>query len=323
MPDWYIFENGPITKYVLGNEFYYEPLTEDDKWVRYFGIIPKSVPLITSLFNRTSAVMSRLITGLPIPPAIPAVRGSARNLRPPRGLRPPPPPPPSSVPPPPLIHTIDGGERFNSLEINAETLAKGRMALRSSLSDTVESIDFAEALAEGPGLDLSLFAPSADDKISAIKEISLDETVSESVYETTQESFGSDISDDDDDSDSSTEVKPKPKQKVHEEVEEEKMTGLSPAQQEALKKQQAKHEEAMSEAKLAMAKMPQTATEVLIPEKEDEANAPPPYKYYKLDEDPVEVEKLLQDAPDFENKVTLDSPPEYLALETASQFKNL
>ena len=37
VPDWYIFANGPITKYMLGNnaysEFYYEPLTEDDKWV--------------------------------------------------------------------------------------------------------------------------------------------------------------------------------------------------------------------------------------------------------------------------------------------------
>ena len=35
VPDWYIFANGPITKYILGNnaygEFYYDPLTEDDK----------------------------------------------------------------------------------------------------------------------------------------------------------------------------------------------------------------------------------------------------------------------------------------------------
>ena len=64
--------------------------------------------------------------------------------------------------------------------------------------------------------------------------------------------------------------------------------------------------------------MSKAKAEVLIPEKGDEANAPPPYDYYKLDEEPVDVEKLLLDVPDFENRVTFDSPPEYSALEKAS-----
>ena len=50
--------------------------------------------------------MARLITGIPLPPAVPAVRGSGRNLPPPRPPRGPPPgPPPVIAGPPPVLRS--------------------------------------------------------------------------------------------------------------------------------------------------------------------------------------------------------------------------
>ena len=66
VPDWYINPNGPISSLTNGNhsysEYYYLPLNSEERWKRYVGTLPPSVPLIASLFQKTSSVIARIIS---------------------------------------------------------------------------------------------------------------------------------------------------------------------------------------------------------------------------------------------------------------------
>ena len=66
VPDWYINPNGPISSLTNGNhsysEYYYLPLNSEERWKRYVGTLPPSVPLIASLFQKTSGVIARIIS---------------------------------------------------------------------------------------------------------------------------------------------------------------------------------------------------------------------------------------------------------------------
>ena len=66
VPDWYINPNGPISSLTNGNhsysEYYYLPLNSEERWKRYVGTLPPSVPLIASLFHQTSNVIARIIS---------------------------------------------------------------------------------------------------------------------------------------------------------------------------------------------------------------------------------------------------------------------
>ena len=67
VPDWYIHPNGPISSLTTGNhsysEYYYLPLNSEERWKRYVGTLPPSVPLFVSLFQQTSSVIARIVTG--------------------------------------------------------------------------------------------------------------------------------------------------------------------------------------------------------------------------------------------------------------------
>ena len=66
VPDWYINPNGPISSLTNGNhsysEYYYLPLNSEERWKRYVGTLPPSVPLFVSLFQQTSYVIARIIS---------------------------------------------------------------------------------------------------------------------------------------------------------------------------------------------------------------------------------------------------------------------
>ena len=66
VPDWYINPNGPISSLTNGNhsysEYYYLPLSSEERWKRYVGTLPPSVPLFVSLFQKTSNVIARIIS---------------------------------------------------------------------------------------------------------------------------------------------------------------------------------------------------------------------------------------------------------------------
>ena len=65
VPDWYINPNSPISSLTNGNhsysEYYYLPLNSEERWKRYVGTLPPSVPLFVSLFQQTSNVIARII----------------------------------------------------------------------------------------------------------------------------------------------------------------------------------------------------------------------------------------------------------------------
>ena len=65
VPDWYIHPNGPISSLTTGNhsysEYYYLPLNSEERWKRYVGTLPPSVPLFVSLFQQTSNVLARIV----------------------------------------------------------------------------------------------------------------------------------------------------------------------------------------------------------------------------------------------------------------------
>ena len=69
VPDWYINPNGPISSLTNGNhsysEYYYLPLNSEERWKRYVGTLPPSVPLFVSLFQQTSNVIARIISRSP------------------------------------------------------------------------------------------------------------------------------------------------------------------------------------------------------------------------------------------------------------------
>ena len=321
VPDWYISANGPITKYILGNnsysEFYYEPLTEDDKWTRYFGIIPKTVPLITSLFNRTSKVMGRLITGIPIAPAPPPVRESSSRFNrhdpgggagPGSALR-------HATPPASPAHTIDAGEISSPL-------------IRELLDDTVGDSDFTDTLAAAGGLDLSYTTPGPSDKVSITTHITLDEgpgieSGNETEYETTHEDSGGSESNTDIGSEHGSEHSSESDSEHGTEVKSKPVKGLDFTQPEidALKKRQAKEEEAL----LALSGEREDLTAAqqrLIGEKDSEANkgaeGPDAASVPSYEEiiDPGTNELYLAEyAPDYSERVTLDTPPAYNTLE--------
>ena len=66
VPDWYINPNGPISSLTNGNhsysEYYYLPLNSEERWKRYVGTLPPSVPLFVSLFQQTTNVLARIIS---------------------------------------------------------------------------------------------------------------------------------------------------------------------------------------------------------------------------------------------------------------------
>ena len=69
VPDWYIHPNGPVSSLTTGNhsysEYYYLPLDDQEKWKRYVGTLPPSVPLFVSLFKDTTNVLTRIISRSP------------------------------------------------------------------------------------------------------------------------------------------------------------------------------------------------------------------------------------------------------------------
>ena len=70
VPDWYIHPNGPVSSLTTGNhsysEYYYLPLDDQEKWKRYVGTLPPSVPLFVSLFKDTTDVLARIISRSPL-----------------------------------------------------------------------------------------------------------------------------------------------------------------------------------------------------------------------------------------------------------------
>ena len=84
VPDWYINPNGPISSLTTGNhsysEYYYLPLNSEERWKRYVGTLPPSVPLFVSLFQQTSNVIARIISRSPS-------RSTSRDSTPYRGSR--------------------------------------------------------------------------------------------------------------------------------------------------------------------------------------------------------------------------------------------
>ena len=89
VPDWYINPNGPISSLTNGNhsysEYYYLPLNSEERWKRYVGTLPPSVPLFVSLFQKTSSVIARIISRDSTPVRDSTPDRSSRDSTPDRG----------------------------------------------------------------------------------------------------------------------------------------------------------------------------------------------------------------------------------------------